>query len=105
MGKPDTRRLDREIRTAIRKLEAVRERELWPLDGRERRAVLGAAVSGSYRVTRGRSTSRAEQRLDTAWQSAEARLIAEIAAMQLERAQIVREAAKAKAVKKSTGWF
>ncbi|MGA5321869.1 hypothetical protein ACPCIU_15695 [Streptomyces seoulensis] len=105
MGKPDTRRLDREIRTAERKLEAVRNRELWPLNSRESRAVLGAAVSGSYRVTRGRSTSRAEQRLDTAWQSAETRLMAEIAAMQLERAQIVRDAAKAKAAKKSTGWF
>ncbi|MGW4442309.1 hypothetical protein [Streptomyces sp. NPDC004682] len=105
MGKPDTRRLDREIQQANRKLEAVRNRELWPLDSRERRAIVGAAVSGSYRIARGNSAGRAEQRIDTAWQSAETRLLAEITAMQLERAQIVREAAQAKAAKKSTGWL
>ncbi|MEW2157029.1 hypothetical protein AB0950_17265 [Streptomyces sp. NPDC007189] len=105
MGKPDTRRLDREIRQTERKLEAVRNREMWPLDGRERRAVLGALAGGSYRIVRGRSAGRAEQRIETAWQSAETRLLAEITAMQVERARIVRDAAKAKAAKKSSGWF
>ncbi|MGW4491345.1 hypothetical protein [Streptomyces sp. NPDC004376] len=105
MGKPDTRRLDKEIRLVSRKLEAVREREMWPLDGRERRAIVGAAVSGSYRVVKGRSTGRAEQRLESAWQSAETRLIAELTALQTERTRVVREAAAAKAAKKSSGWF
>jgi hypothetical protein len=105
MGKPDTRRLDREIRQTERKLEAVRNREMWPLDGRERRAVLGALAGGSYRIVRGRSAGRAEQRIETAWQSAETRLLAEITAMQVERARIVRDAAQAKAAKKSSGWF
>jgi hypothetical protein len=105
MGKPDTRKLDREIKATERKLEAVRERELWPLTGPERRAILRGAVGGSYRIARHRSTGRAESRIDTAWQSAETRLLAELTALRIERARIVREAAKAKAVKKSSGWW
>ncbi|MBQ0962925.1 hypothetical protein KBY91_02320 [Streptomyces sp. RK23] len=105
MGKPDTRRLDREIRKANRKLAAVRERELWPLDSRERRAVMRAAASGGYRLHRGESTGRAESAMDTAWQAAETRLTAEITALQTERQRIVTEAARDKAAKKSSGWF
>jgi hypothetical protein len=105
MSRPDTRRLDRAIREADRKLEAVRGRELWALDGRERRAVLGAAASGSYRVLKGRSTERADTRLESAWQSAETRLIAEITALQVERQRIVTEAAAARAAKKSSRWW
>ncbi|MFZ4240725.1 hypothetical protein ACOZGD_36885 [Streptomyces murinus] len=105
MGKPDTRRLDRAIRETTRKLEAVRQKELWPLDGRERRAILGAMAGGSYRVLRGRSTDRADHRLEAAWSSAETRLIAEITALQTERQRIVNEAAAAKSAKKSSGWW
>ncbi|MFJ8605269.1 hypothetical protein ACIREM_42525 [Streptomyces shenzhenensis] len=67
MAKPDTHRLDRAIRETTSKLEAVLNREMWPLDGRERRTVLAAHASGSYRITRGRSTSSTEQRIDAAW--------------------------------------
>jgi hypothetical protein len=105
MGKPDTRKLDREIKATERKLEAVRERELWPLTGPERRAILRGLAGGSYRVTRGRSTGRAESRIDTAWQSAETRLITELSALRMERHRIVREAAAAKAAKKSSRWW
>ncbi|MCC8336635.1 hypothetical protein LMJ38_11910 [Streptomyces sp. R1] len=105
MGKPDTRRLDREIRKANRKLAAVRERELWPLDSPERRAVMRAAASGGYRLHRGESTGRAENAMDTAWQAAETRLTAEITALQTERQRIVTETARDKAAKKSSGWF
>ncbi|MFF4017801.1 hypothetical protein [Streptomyces sp. NPDC001843] len=105
MGKPDTRRLDRAIQETNRRLDAVRKRELWPLDGRERRAILRAAAGGSYKVVRGRSTTRAEQRIDSAWSAAETRLIAEITALRIERQQVVREAAKANAAKKSSGWW
>ncbi|MBL1107402.1 hypothetical protein JK361_22810 [Streptomyces sp. 5-8] len=105
MGKPDTRRLDKAIQQTMRKLEAVRNREMWPLDGRERRAVLGALAGGSYRIVRGNSPGRAEQRIETAWQSAETRLTTEITALRMERQRIVTEAAKAKAAKKSSGWW
>nr|WP_145482713.1 MULTISPECIES: hypothetical protein [Streptomyces] len=105
MGKPDTRRLDKAIREAERKLEAVRNREVWPLDGRERRAVLGAVASGAYSLHRGNGTARADRRLDTTWQSAETRLVAEITALQVERQRVVNEAATAKAEKKSSGWW
>ncbi|MGW3493371.1 hypothetical protein [Streptomyces sp. NPDC001020] len=105
MSKADTRRLDREIRLTNRKLDAVREREMWPLDGRERRAILAALAGGSYRVVRGRSTDRADRKLETAWSAAETRLVAEITALETERQRIVTEAAQAKAAKKSSGWW
>ncbi|MDI3423632.1 hypothetical protein [Streptomyces luteolus] len=105
MGKPNTRRLDREIQALTRKLEAVQERELWPLTGAERRQVLSAVVSGSYRVAKNKSTSRAETKAETAWNSAQIRLTAEITALQTERARLVTEAATAKAAKKSSGWW
>ncbi|MFH9671247.1 hypothetical protein ACH4L5_03005 [Streptomyces sp. NPDC017405] len=105
MGKPDTRRLDREIQQTERKLKAVRERELWPLDGRERRAILRAVAGGAYSLHRGNGTARADRRMDTMWESAEARLNAEIEALKTERQRVVNEAAAVKASKKSTGWW
>ncbi|MGI5138791.1 MULTISPECIES: hypothetical protein [unclassified Streptomyces] len=105
MGKPDTRQVDREIQRTTRKLEAVRQREMWPLTGPERRAIVGALASGSYRIARGRSTGSADRRLETAWSAAETRLAAEIAALQTERQRIVNEAAAAKAATKSSGWW
>ncbi|WP_225831679.1 hypothetical protein [Streptomyces sp. NK08204] len=105
MGKPDTRRLDKAIQQNERKLQAVRNREMWPLDSRERRAVLGAVVSGTRSLHRGNGTARADRQMDTAWQSAETRLIAEITALKTERQRIVNEAAADRAAKKSSGWW
>ncbi|MFI2617603.1 hypothetical protein [Streptomyces sp. NPDC018584] len=105
MGKPDTRRLDREIQQTARKLAAVQNREMWPLDGRERRAILSAVASSSVKVVRHKSTTRDETKVDTAWSAAETRLNAEILALQAERQRIVNENAKAKAAKKSSGWW
>ncbi|WP_309030676.1 hypothetical protein [Streptomyces alfalfae] len=105
MGKPDTRRLDREIQQTTRKLAAVQNREMWPLDGRERRAILSAVASSSVKVMRHKSTTRDETKVETAWNAAEMRLNAEIIALQAERQRIVNENAKAKAAKKSSGWW
>ncbi|MEU0340820.1 hypothetical protein ABZ092_18165 [Streptomyces bobili] len=105
MGKSDTRRLDKEIRLTERKLEAVRNSEMWPLTSQERRQVLRGLVGGSYRVARGKSTARAEQQMDSVSESAQTRLIAELTALQIERQRIVNEAAKEKAAKKSSGWW
>ncbi|KRD18948.1 hypothetical protein [Streptomyces sp. Root264] len=105
MGKPDTRSIDREISKTTRKLEAVRRGEMWPLTSAERRAVIGALAGGSYRVLRGRSASRQENRLDSLSSSVETRLTAELTALHMERARIVREAAAAKAAKRSSGWW
>ncbi|MFK0282550.1 hypothetical protein ACIQVL_19070 [Streptomyces sp. NPDC090499] len=105
MGKPNTSRLDREIRQTERKLEAVRKGEMWPLTGQERRAVLRGLAGGSYKVVRGKSPARAERKLDTLWQSVQTRLTAELTALQKERQRIVNEAATAKAAKKSSGWW
>ncbi len=105
MGKPDTRRLDREIRKTTNKLEAVRRGELWPLNGRERRAMARALTSGSYRAARGRSTGRAEDQMDSTGSAAEMRLNAELTALHGERQRLITEAARTKAQKKSSGWF
>ncbi|MFD9317995.1 hypothetical protein ACFWDQ_09825 [Streptomyces sp. NPDC060053] len=105
MGKPDTRSIDREISKTNRKLEAVRRGEMWPLNSAERRAVLGALAGGSYRVLRGKSATRQENRLDNLSTSVETRLTAELTALHMERQRIVREAAAAKAAKKSSGWW
>ncbi|SED88142.1 hypothetical protein SAMN05216489_04776 [Streptomyces sp. 3213] len=105
MGKPNTSRLDREIRLTTRKLEAVRNNEMWPLTGPERRAVLRALAGGSYKVVRGKSPARAERQLESLWTSVQTRLAAEVTALQKERQRIVNEAAAAKAAKKSSGWW
>ncbi|MGY6020567.1 hypothetical protein [Streptomyces spinosirectus] len=105
MGKPNTRRLDREIQLTTRKLEAVRNGEWWPLTGSERRAMFTAVAGGSYRAARGKTTGRAERRMDTTSNAAETRLTAELTALQMERRRIVTEAAQAKAAKKSSGWW
>ncbi|MFE9018417.1 hypothetical protein ACFYNL_07570 [Streptomyces sp. NPDC007808] len=105
MGKPNTRHLDREIEQTTRKLKAVQEREMWPLTGRERRAVLAGLASGAHKVVRGKSPARAERQLTTAWGAAEKRLSAEISALETERQRIVNEAATAKVAKKSSGWW
>ncbi|MFF0016102.1 hypothetical protein [Streptomyces sp. NPDC005374] len=105
MSRPNTRHLDREIALTERKLEAVRNEELWPLTGSERRQVLGALASGSYRTLRSKSTGRAERTLDRVRESVLNRLNAELAAFQKERGRLVAEAATAKAVKKSSSWW
>ncbi|MET9135097.1 hypothetical protein [Streptomyces antibioticus] len=105
MGKPDTRAIDREITKTNRKLEAVQRGEMWPLNSRERRAVLGALAGGSYRVMRGKSATRQENRLDSVSEQAVTRLTAEITALHIERQRIVREYATARAKKKSSGWW
>lgn len=105
MPNADIRRLDREIQQTARKLTAVQNREMWPLEGRERRAILGAITSSSVKVVRHKSTTRDETKVDTAWSAAETRLSAEIAALQAERQRIVNENATAKAAKKSSGWW
>ncbi|MFM9612720.1 hypothetical protein ACKI18_28910 [Streptomyces niveiscabiei] len=105
MGKPDTKRVDREIESTRRKLEAVRNEELWPLTGPEKRAVLRALAGGSYRVMRGKDTGRQEQRLDTLLVSVQSRLNTELAALEKARQRILTEHAQANAAKKSSGWW
>ncbi|MET9643786.1 hypothetical protein ACFZB6_13805 [Streptomyces syringium] len=105
MGKPNTRRLDREIQKTERMLEAVQNEEMWPLNSAERRKVIGALAGGSYRVVRGKSTGRAERALESVWNAAQIRLTAELTALRTERQRIVNEHATAKAAKKSSGWW
>ncbi|MGV9557645.1 hypothetical protein [Streptomyces sp. NPDC003522] len=105
MGNSEIRRLDREIEKTTKKLEAVRRGEWWPLNGSERRAMARALAGGAYQITRGRSAGRAEQRMDTTGTAAEMRLNAELTALHGERQRLITEAARAKAAKKSSGWW
>jgi hypothetical protein len=105
MSNSDIRRLDREIQKTANKLEAVQRGEWWPLNGSERRAMARAIAGGGYRAARGRSTGRAEEQMETTGSSAELRLNAELTALYGERQRLVTEAARAKAAKKSSGWW
>ncbi|MFJ9122090.1 hypothetical protein ACIRJO_42120 [Streptomyces sp. NPDC102394] len=105
MGNADIRRLDRAIDKTTKQLEAVRRGEWWPLNGSERRAVARSLAVGGYKVARGRGAGREEQRMDTTGNSAEIRLNAELTALHGERQRLLTEAARAKAAKKSSGWF
>ncbi|PAZ17523.1 hypothetical protein CLM62_02040 [Streptomyces sp. SA15] len=105
MGNPDIRRLDRAIRQTTKKLEAVRRGEWWPLTSRERLAMTRAMASGARSVHRGRSTTGAEDRMDSIGSAAEMRLNAELTALHGERQRLITEAARAKAERKSSRWF
>lgn len=105
MGNSDLRRLDREIRATEKKLEAVRRGEWWPLNGRERRAMARALAVGGYKAARGRSAGREERRMDVTGNAAEIRLNAELTALHAERQRLMTESARAKAAKKSSGWW
>ncbi|OPG10355.1 hypothetical protein B1R27_03150 [Streptomyces sp. GKU 895] len=105
MGKPNTRRLDKEIQKTQQKIDAVHNEQWWPLTASERRQIVGALAGGSYRAARGKSTARAENRLEMLKQSILTRLTAEMTALQTERQRIVNEHAQAKAAKKSSGWW
>ncbi|MEV7389458.1 hypothetical protein [Streptomyces sp. NPDC091215] len=101
----EIRRIDREIRKTTNKLEAVRRGEWWPLTSRERLAMSRAMVGGARSVHQGRSTGRADDRMDSIGTAAETRLNAELSALYIERRRLVTEDAQAKAAKKSSGWW
>ncbi|WP_244205458.1 hypothetical protein [Streptomyces bobili] len=109
MGNSEIRRVDREILHAERKLEAARQRELWPLTASEKRKVITALAGGSHAVLRGNSTTRAESKLDRLTVQIESRLAAELSALRTVRETLIRQDAKAKAqnkaAKKSSGWW
>ncbi|WP_372412851.1 hypothetical protein [Streptomyces luteireticuli] len=97
----NTRQYDRIIETAARKLAAVENRELWALEGSERRAILAAGVVGSVQVTRGKSTGRADRTIETTWSGAAARLRSEISAAQAAKEKAGAEAAAAKVARRT----
>ncbi|MEV8306734.1 hypothetical protein AB0P36_05055 [Streptomyces flavidovirens] len=105
MRNADIRRLDRAILATTKKLEAVRRGEWWPLNGSERRAMARALAGGAYKVARGRSAGRADERMDATGNAAEMRLNAELTALHAERQRLTTEAARDKAAKKSSGWW
>ncbi|MGQ4431020.1 hypothetical protein [Streptomyces sp. SAS_260] len=105
MSKSEIRRLEREINKTQKKLEAVQRGEWWPLTGRERLAMTRALASGARSVHQGRSTSGAESRMESLDSSITTRLNAELTALHTEKQRILSEDARAKAAKKSSGWF
>ncbi|MGP4014011.1 hypothetical protein [Streptomyces sp. 4N124] len=105
MRNADIRRLDKEIRRTTNKLEAVKRGEWWPLTSRERLAMTRAMTGGARSIHRGRSTTGAENRMDSIGSAVETRLNAELTALHGERQRLITEAARAKAKRKSSGWF
>ncbi|MGW6954998.1 hypothetical protein [Streptomyces chartreusis] len=105
MSKADIRRLDKEIQRTEKKLEAVQNGEWWPLTSRERLSMSRAMAGGARSVYRDRSTTGAENRMDSIGSSVERRLNAELTALHGERQRLITEAARAKAERKKSGWF
>jgi hypothetical protein len=105
MAKPNIRQFDRAIQDAERKLAAVEKRELWPLNGSERRAIVGAVATGGVKAARGKSTAKADRTVETTWANAADRLRAEITAAERAKRKATEEAAAAKVAKKSSGWW
>ena len=106
MAKPNTKKIDRLIADAERKVTAAQNGEMWPLTGSERRRVITALAGGSYKVMRGKSTSRAERKLAAVTSEIESRLGAELTAFRQNAKQAaINEAAAAKVAKKSSGWW
>ncbi|MGW1001335.1 hypothetical protein [Streptomyces sp. NPDC002520] len=105
MGNSEIRRIDREIGKILKKLEAVQRGEWWPLTSRERLAMTRAMAGGARSVHQGRSASGAENRMDSIGTAAETRLNAELTALYGERQRLITEQARAKAAKKSSGWW
>ncbi|MFJ6646763.1 hypothetical protein ACIQPS_14055 [Streptomyces sp. NPDC091290] len=105
MANSEIRRLDREIDKTRKKLEAVRRGEWWPLTARERLSMSRALASGAHSAHRDRSTTGAENRMDSLGSSVEMRLTAELTALHGERQRLITEAARDKATRKSSGWF
>lgn len=64
-----------------------------------------AIAGGAYRVARGRNAGRAETQIDSTGNAAEIRLTAELNALHGERQRLLTEAAREKAIKKSSGWW
>lgn len=101
MAKPNTKKIDRLIADAERKVTAAQNGEMWPLTGSERRRVITALAGGSYKVMRGKSTSRAERKLAAVTSEIESRLGAELTAFRNEKQRVINEAAAAKVAKKT----
>lgn len=99
------RRLERAVAQAENKLAAAKNGEMWPLTGSEKRQVITALAGGSYKVVRGKSTAKADRKIERLTKSIEGRLSAELTALQTEHQKAVGKAAADKAAKKSTSFW
>ncbi|WP_435611244.1 hypothetical protein [Streptomyces sp. C10-9-1] len=105
MAKPNTRQFDRIIETAGNKLAGVRNRELWALPAGDQAKVAGYVGLAVAKATRLKSSPTAERGIERIWKNAEAALVAEIAAAEKGKAEVIAQAAAAKVAKKSSGWW
>jgi hypothetical protein len=83
----------------MKKLDAIRNRELWPLTPGEQARVAALATRAGIKVGRGKSPATADARMDAVFREAERRVEAEEKAAE-KKAQ---EKADAKASRKR--WF
>ncbi|MGW8768694.1 hypothetical protein ACWGN5_40215 [Streptomyces sp. NPDC055815] len=101
----NTRKYDQAIRTAEAKLQAVQRRESWALPARDQASLARHSAAVFTKALKLKSSSRAEAAIKAIWENAAQELQAEITAMETEKARVVAEAAKAKAERKSQGWW
>jgi len=86
-----------------RRLDAVKNRELWVLTAGEKARVLAAEAAAGVQIHRGRSSAGSSSKADRVWETAARRIEAEEAAQAKAEAEKQAVKAKAKAVRK--GWW
>ncbi|OII60191.1 hypothetical protein BJP40_11210 [Streptomyces sp. CC53] len=101
----NTRKHDQAIRTAQAKLKGVQARETWALPAREQAAMARHAAVLFGKALKLKDAPRAEKAIETIWANAAQTLQAEISATEAEKARVIAEEAKAKAERKSKGWW
>ncbi|MHC0431486.1 hypothetical protein ACX6XY_15010 [Streptomyces sp. O3] len=92
MSRANTRRIEKQIDKAREQLEGVRRQDLGALTSREQRRILAACARGGSQVVRGRSTRRADRRIDRLWEHAADRIEQEIGELEAERRRMRSEA-------------
>ncbi len=102
MSRANTRRIEKQIEKAREQLEGVHRQDLGALSGREQRRLIAACARGGTQVVRGRSTRRADRRIERLWENAADRIEQEISELEAERRQIRSES---RSNKKPSKWW
>ncbi|MFJ8677716.1 hypothetical protein [Streptomyces sp. NPDC093589] len=102
----NTRRLDREIAAAKKKLERVRSQDSSALPVGDQAKLAGLMGVALAKATRLKSSPMAERAADRIWSSAAERLAADVRVLETERQQLIdQEAADRRAKKTESRWW
>ncbi|WP_326813302.1 hypothetical protein [Streptomyces scopuliridis] len=100
-----TRRIDREIEAAKRKLDRVRSQDSSALPVGDQAKLAGLTGVAFAKATRLKSSPMAERGAARIWSGAEERAAADLQVLVSERQQLINDEAAARREKKKSGWF